>query len=352
MKNTAEHHAGSQEAEFRESLAERSLRPLWDVLHMLVPREPATPAIPAHWSYRDVSPWLYRAGELITAEQAERRVLILENPAMRGQSRITSTLYAGLQLVLPGEIARCHRHTQAALRFIVEGNSAFTAVDGERLHMHRWDLILTPSWSWHDHGNETSDRIVWLDGLDIPLVTALDAGFSELLGEGDLKVHHTTRPPGNNVARFGANMRPARGVVGAGEGPSGLLIYPYADWRPALGAALMRDRVDRHDGIRMEFTNPASGGSVMNTIAAFVQLIPAGFETQGVKSTDGSVHVVVEGQGTVEIGGTSYRLAESDIFVVPAWAERKFQARQDLVLFSFSDKAAQERLGLWREHLA
>jgi gentisate 1,2-dioxygenase len=342
----------SQDSDFRKSLAEHSLRPLWDVLHYLVPKEPASPARPALWSYRDIAPWLYRAGDLVTAEQAERRVLILENPAMPGQSRITSTLYAGLQLVLPGETAPCHRHTQNALRFIMEGDSAFTAVDGEKIPMHRGDLILTPSWQWHDHGNETAERIVWLDGLDIPLIAALDAGFSEPFAGNNTRVYPQTRPSGDNLARFGANMRPARAAPGPGEGPTGLLIYPYSQWRPALQTALGRNRPDPHDGVRMEFTNPADGASVMNTMSAFAQLIPAGFETRGVKSTDGGVYVVVEGEGTVDIGDAQYRLAEGDIFVVPAWFERRFSARQDLVLFSFSDKATQERLGLWREQLA
>jgi gentisate 1,2-dioxygenase len=338
--------------EFREALAARSLRPLWDVLHALVPREPTSAAVPVLWSYPEIAPLLYRAGELISAEEAERRVLILENPAMPGRSRITSTLYAGLQLVLPGEIAPCHRHTQSALRFILEGDAAFTAVDGEKLRMHRWDLILTPNWCWHDHGNDTSQPIVWLDGLDIPLIAALDAGFSERYLEDNLRVHPSTRPAGDNLARFGANMRPARSAEWDRPGPGGLMIYPFSQWRPALDAVLARGRPDPHDGVRMEFTNPADGLSVMRTLSAFVQLVPTGLETRGVKSTDGAVYVVVEGEGHALIGGNEYRLAEGDIFVVPAWIERRFGAVNDLVMFSFSDRATQVRLDLWREQLA
>jgi gentisate 1,2-dioxygenase len=351
MKSIVDERVALTGAEFRAAIAQQSLRPLWDVLHILVPAEPTPSAKPARWSYSELAPWLYMAGELVTADEAERRVLILENPALPGQSRITSTLYAGLQLVLPGEIARCHRHSQSALRFIIEGDSAFTAVDGEKVHMHRGDLILTPSWHWHDHGNDTAEPIVWLDGLDIPLIAALDAGFAEPLSGSNSQVHPATRRPGDNMARFGSNMRPARAAP-AGEGPSGLVVYPYAQWRPALAAALAGGRPDPHDGVRMEFTSPANGGSVMNTMSAFSQLVPAGLETRGVRSTDGSVNVVVEGEGVVDIGGTEYQLAEGDIFVIPAWAERKFSARQDLVMFSFSDKATQERLGLWRERLS
>jgi gentisate 1,2-dioxygenase len=352
MQDSATARGAEAQVVFRKALSEHSLRPLWDVLHALVPRQPTTPAAPAHWSYPTIAPLLYRAGDLISAEEAERRVLILENPAMPGQSRITSTLYAGLQLVLPGEIAPCHRHTQSALRFIMEGDGAFTAVDGERLPLHRGDLILTPNWCWHDHGNDTSQPIVWLDGLDIPLIAALDAGFSELFVQDNVRVHPFTRREGDNSARFGANMRPARSQGLDQPGPDGLMAYRFAQWRPALDAILARDRPDPHDGVRMEFTNPADGGSIMRTISAFAHLLPAGLETRGVTSTDGAVHVVLEGEGHALIGASEYALAEGDIFVVPAWTERRFSASSDLVMFSFSDRATQQRLGLWREHLA
>jgi gentisate 1,2-dioxygenase len=339
------------DAKFRESLVQHNLRPLWDILHALVPRQPSTPVEPALWSYPKIAPLLYQAGELITAEQAERRVLILENPALPGQSRITSTLYAGIQLVLPGEVAPGHRHSQSALRFILEGDSAFTSVEGEQLQMHQWDLILTPSWYWHDHGNETQQRIVWLDGLDIPLIAALDAGFAEPFMENNRRVQPISRPVGDNVARFGANMKPASPGAQYGAGPDRLMIYPYAQWRPVLDTLLSRDGADSQHGVRMEFTNPADGGSVMRTISAFTQLVPQGLETRGVRSSDGAVYVVVEGEGHAMIGNTEHSLTQGDIFVVPSWAERRFSAKRDLVLFSYSDKATQERLGLWREQL-
>lgn len=340
---TADH-----ETDFRERLAEHNMRPLWDVLHALVPKAPTTPAVPAHWHYADVEPRLTEAGALISAEKAERRVLILENPALAGQSRITSTLYAGLQLILPGETAPCHRHAQSALRFIVEGGGAYTAVDGEKIVMERWDLVLTPAWIWHDHGNDTDRRMVWLDGLDIPLVAALDAGFAEGIGSGGQ--HAPTRPAGDSLARFGANMRPARAPAER-HGPERLMHYPFKQWRPALDAMKAAGQPDAHDGYRLEFLDPASGRSVMNTISAFVQLVPAGMTTSVVRSTDATIFVVVEGSGEVSIGDTRYALSEADIFVVPSWAARRISATDDLVLFSFSDKAVQERLGLWREQL-
>ncbi len=126
---------------------------LWESLHALVPPQPRPQVVPAIWKYAQVRPLVMQAGGVISAEEAVRRVLVLENPGIPGNSSITSTLYAGLQLILPGEIAPSHRHTQSALRFIVEGKGAWTAVNGERTTMHPGDFIITPSWTWHDHGN-------------------------------------------------------------------------------------------------------------------------------------------------------------------------------------------------------
>jgi gentisate 1,2-dioxygenase len=122
---------------------------------------------------------MMEAGGLITAKEAERRVLVLENPGLRGQSKATTDLYAGVQLVLPGEVAPAHRHSQSALRLVLEGNGAHTSVNGERTPMHYGDFILTPPMTWHDHGNESGEPMFWLDGLDIPIVQFLDASFAE-----------------------------------------------------------------------------------------------------------------------------------------------------------------------------
>src|SRR5919204_5386737 len=170
---TAERHA------FYDQIASVNLAPLWEQLHSLVTPEPTTSCLPALWRYDEVRPHLMQAGGLITAQEAQRRVLILENPGLRGQATITGSLFAGLQLILPGEVAPAHRHTQSALRFIIEGHGAYTAVDGERTYMSPGDFVITPSWTWHDHGNDSDRPMVWLDGLDIPLVSLLDAGFME-----------------------------------------------------------------------------------------------------------------------------------------------------------------------------
>ena len=175
------------------------------MLHGLVTPEPVTPVQPALWRYDEMRPYIERAGKLITAAEAERRVLVLENPGLRASPAITHSLYAGLQLILPGEVARAHRHAASALRFILEGHGAYTAVDGERTYMQPGDFVITPSWTFHDHGNTTDTPMVWLDGLDVPLVNLLDTSFQERTAS---ETQEETRQPGDSMARFGAGLMP------------------------------------------------------------------------------------------------------------------------------------------------
>lgn len=325
----------------------RNLYPLWEVLAALVTPEPEGKTESAKWSYQEVRGYLIRAGELISAHDAERRVLILQNPGLPGSSAVTSSLYAGLQLILPREVAPCHRHTQCALRFIMEGSGAFTAVDGERAMMQRYDLILTPNWQWHDHGNTTSEPMIWLDGLDVPTVGHFDASFSEKLGK-DAQIE--TVGPDDSISRYGRNMRPMRGSP-ADRRPGNLPLfhYPYAEWRASLAALAEAGAPDPHLGHALEFLNPADGGPIMPTISAHVRHVPAGFTTSPRRSTDATIFVVVEGAGLAMVGEIEHRLTEGDIFVVPSWDALVVEASCDLVLFGYSDRAAQEKLGLYRE---
>ncbi len=334
--------------EFYQRIDKHSLFPLWEQLHNLVPREPAGACIAALWRYDEMRAFLDESGRLITAEEAVRRVLVLENPGMRGHASITSSLYAGLQLILPGEIAPSHRHTQSALRFVVEGRGAYTTVNGERTSMEPGDFIITPSWTWHDHGNapelEGGEPVIWLDGLDIPLVRFLDAGFAE---NYEATVEPVTRQEGNSLARYGMNMLPVRHQVDSQTSP--IFSYPYARTRDALDTLLRQEEVDPWDGVKLRYVNPATGGWAMPTIATFMQILPRGFRGQTYRSTDATVFSVVEGQGSAFIAGQRFDFGPRDIFVVPSWAPARFQTEEECVLFSFSDRPVQQALGILRE---
>ncbi|MDX2104672.1 MAG: gentisate 1,2-dioxygenase [Alphaproteobacteria bacterium] len=330
--------------DYYERIARHDMAPLWEVLRGLVIPQPASPAIPHLWRYEDIRPYILEAGDLITAKEAERRVLILENPGLAGKSSITRTLYAGLQLILPGEVAPAHRHTQSALRFVVEGSGAFTAVDGERTIMQPGDFVITPSWTWHDHGNDSDQPMVWLDGLDIPLIQALDASFAEMYPADRQPV---TRPVGDSLARYGSGLAPLDHQPRSRTSP--VFNYPYRRSREAL-MALAGGPIDPHRGLALRYVNPETGGWAMPTIGTVLSLLPAGYETLPYRSTDGTVVSVIEGEGVSQIGDQDFQWGPRDIFVIPAWTPARHHATtKDAVLFSFSDRPVQEVLGLWRE---
>ena len=329
--------------EFYERLNQKSAAPLWEVLGDIVRTEPRSACVPALWDYDELRPLVMESGKLITAKEAERRVLILENPAYRGASRITQSLYAGMQLVLPGEIAPTHHHTASALRFVIEGEGAYTAVDGERTTMHPGDFILTPSWTYHDHGNPSEQPVVWLDGLDIPIVNFFDTSFAEHYPQ---EMQPVTRKEGDALVRYGANLLPLEFNA---RTPSPLLTYSYARSREALEQLYRNGPVDACHGVKMQYINPATGGYPILTIGAFIQLLPSGFRGATYRSTDATIYCVVEGRGRTQAGGVSLAWKERDIFVVPSWYSVSHQADSHAVLFSFSDRPAQKALGLWRE---
>ena len=329
---------------YYDRIARHGMTPLWEVLGALVPPSPRTQVAPALWRYDDVRDEVMEAGRLITAEEAERRVLILENPALRGQSCITQSLYAGLQLILPGEVAPAHRHAQSALRLVLDGEGAYTAVDGERTTMRRGDFIITPAWTWHDHGNLGDQPVVWLDGLDIPLVRFLDAGFAE---KTEQAMQEALRPEGDALARYGSNMVPVDFHQTPSQ-PTRVFVYPYERTRAALHG-IAHGTPDPHFGFKQRFVNPATGASPMPTIGAFAQWLPAGFETQPYRSTDGTVYVCLEGEGEASIGDQHWRFTGNDVFVVPSWNTLRLRAARDTLLFSYSDRPVQQVLGLWRE---
>jgi gentisate 1,2-dioxygenase len=336
--------ASDERRQFYARLKTLNAAPLWEVLGDLVRSDPRTACVPTLWCYGDVRPLITEAGTLITAEEAERRVLILENPGFSGGSRITQSLYAGLQLILPGEIAHSHRHATSALRFVLEGEGAYTAVDGERVTMRPGDFILTPSWTYHDHGNTGDVPVVWLDGLDIPIVNMFDTSFAERHPDESQPV---MRPEGDALARYGSAMLPLEYTPSRMSAP--LVTYPYARGRDALERLSRSGPLDGHHGVKMQYVNPATGGYPLPTIGAFLQLLPNGFTGLPYRSTDATVFCVAEGRGSSTIGDRTFTWGPRDIFVVPSWHAVVHHAQDESVLFSFSDRPAQKALGLWRE---
>ncbi len=344
MTATATATSERERKAYYERIRGQNMAPLWEVLKMLLKREPAPESVPAIWRYDEIREAILESGRLITAKEAERRVLVLENPGLAGQSRITESLYAGLQLILPGEVAPSHRHSQSALRFVIEGEGAYTAVNGEKTVMSPGDFVITPSWTWHDHGNDSDRPMVWLDGLDVPMVALFNATFLEHFGADSQPIG---RPVGDSLARYGSGLLPDGYRHPTLTSP--VFNYPYERTREALEKMRQHDEWDPCHGLKMRYVNPMDGGYAMPTMGTFMQLLPQGFETAPYRSTDGAVFSVVEGTGRVHVGEESFAWGPRDTFVVPSWQRYRFEADEEAVIFSFSDRPVHEKLGLWRE---
>ncbi len=341
---TAENVAATRQ-KFYDRLSPRAMAPLWEVLKGLVPDQPKSKFAPHVWKFADARPLLMEAGDLLTAEEAERRVLVLENPAMPGASRITATMYAGYQLIMPGEIAPAHRHTASALRMVLEGNGGYTAVAGERTEMKRGDLVITPAMAWHDHGQENHKPVIWVDGLDLHMVNFYEAAFMDHFND---KSQIVSKPEGFSESEFGSGMAPMSHRTPFGQ-TSPIFNYTYAKSRPALMQVAGAGEPDAHLAHALRYINPQDGGWAMPTIATWLTQFPKGFETKPIRATDGQAMVVIEGEISVELDGKTFTAGESDVVAVPAWTWKKVRASKDAVVFQMSDRAAQEKLGIFRE---
>jgi gentisate 1,2-dioxygenase len=214
--------------------------------------------------------------------------------------------------------------------------------------MHAGDFVITPSWSWHDHGNHSSHPIVWMDVLDLPIVNFFEAGFSEHYNDSAQAID---RPEGDALARYGAGLLPIESGGRFGL-TSPIFNYPFERTRPALAAVAAAGGLDPHWGATLRYSNPMDGGWAMPTIASWMTHLPAGTATVPLRSTDGIIVAVAEGHGVAQVGDQRIPFGQHDVFVLPNWVWRSFHAEGDCFLFCSSDRVAQEKLGLWREERA
>jgi len=149
---------------------------LWTVANDIEPWEPRSSSVPMLWKYDDLRELVLKSSELVTPEQAGRRVVYLVNDKRKDVSAAVGWLYTGIQVTRPGESTSAHKHKASALRFIMEGEGGYTVVDGNKITFEVNDFVITPNSTWHEHGVDANGKTcIWQDGLDIPLVNALEA---------------------------------------------------------------------------------------------------------------------------------------------------------------------------------
>lgn len=336
---------------YYDALEKKEMGALWTVANKIEPWFPQPQSVPMIWRWSDVRPAILRAPDLVSPEKAGRRVIMLVNPGRKEVSAAVGLLYSGVQIMKAGECASAHKHMASALRFIMEGSGAYTIVDGERMSLGANDFVLTPNGTWHEHGVDASGTTcVWQDGLDIPLMNALDANFYAV--HPDLQ-QKTNQPTDSSVRLYGAGfVQPSYLRKSWTKAYSPLLKFDWAPTYEALAKAAEVSDGSPYDGIIMEYVNPITGGPVMQTIGASMQFLRPGEHTKAHRHTGSFVYQVAKGSGYSVIDGKRFDWQERDIFVVPSWSiheHANLSERDDACLFSFNDLPVMNALGTYAE---
>lgn len=331
---------------FYADIAAHDLQPLWEMRGLLT-KTPAVSTIPYRWSAGELYKLAERSGELVPIDRGgDRRVLALSNPGLDGAPYISSTLWAAVQFLQPGELAPAHRHSPSALRFILDGEGVYTVLDGDPVTMSRGDLVLTPAWSFHEHHNPGKKSMMWLDVLDLPIVAGLDAVFFE---EGPSAVPDQSVAPRSWSERLygqGPGLVPVDPGTREHSLPhSPLTVYRWSDTSAALAAML---ELSDTGHAQLRFRDPTRDRDVMPTLRCEMHRLLAGAITPLDRQTGSRVCAVLSGSGRVDIGEETFTLTPGDIFVVPSWATHRLCADRDLDIFTTSDAPVLEALSLYR----
>ena len=328
-------------AEFHDALAKSNIVPLWDRYDDVLPDQPTAPDRATTWRWREMAPLVERAAREVPMDNAERRVLMLVNPAFDGKPYTTTNLFSGIQILEPGESAPPHRHTPSAMRFIMAGNGGATIVDGVHCPMYPGDLILTPSWAWHEHVNDTDQRVVWLDALDLPLANDLGVLFSQKGKPNDYPKKLSTFP---DAAFAAGGLMPD--TEAARDPYSPMFHYPWTRTVAAFAETPEGDDGSR----RLRYTNPATGGPAILTLDSYAWELRQGRQTRPRRTTANAVFHVVGGDGVSQIGDETIEWTAKDTFTVPHWNWTAHTATSDTAhLFYFTDREVLDRLHLLRE---
>lgn len=335
--------------DYYDQLDELKTGALWTVANKIEPWFPQSESVPVLWRYRDLRDHVLRSVDLVTPEKAGRRVIYLNNPGRQDVAAAVGWLYSGLQVMHPGERASAHSHSASALRFIMEGSGAYTIVDGHKMTLGANDFVLTPNGTYHEHGvSEEGSPCIWQDGLDIPLINALEANFYHV--HPDLQQAVTHPVDASTGAWGGTGLVPHNYSWSHAYSP--LLKY---EWAPTYEALCNFARVtdgSPYDGVMMNYVNPKTGGPVMQTIGASMQMLRPGEKTKAHRHTGSFIYQVAKGKGYSIINGQRFDWQERDIFCVPSWAFHEHanaSDTEDACLFNFNDLPVMHSLGLYRE---
>lgn len=337
---------------FYVELESHSANAFWRRANEIEPWEPISRYAPTIWRYADMRPLVLKSSELVSPEEAGRRVVVLVNDSDAGRqhSAAVGWLFSGLQLMRPGEITPAHRHTASAQRFIMEGGGAYTVVDGHQIELGHYDYVLTPNGCWHDHGVFENGHVsIWQDGLDIPLMNALETNFYEVYDrEAQTPAHATNDLP---LVYGNPGLLPNTGQTW--DKPwSPMMIYRWEATRDALFSLAKCGEASPFDGHIVKYANPTTGGWAMQTMGAQMQMLAPRQRTKAHRHTGNVMYNCAGGEGYSVIGGKRFDWREHDIFCVPSWVWHEhvnLSGSEPAFLFSFNDFPVMQALGVYVE---
>jgi gentisate 1,2-dioxygenase len=283
--------------------------PMWD--------RPAGAFVPGHWTFSDARAMLDSAGELVSPELAERRNLILLNPAEGNRYPTVRTQVIAYQMIRPDEHARTHRHAPHAGRLVLEADEgAYTVVDGVKIPMLPGDVVLTPGWHWHGHGHDGKANAYWIDFLDIPLVQLLEPMFFEPHPDGWLAATSETR--------------------------TSPLLFPYDKVSAALDETEpdLNGQLGRCVNLGVE--------SMIPTIGLRVQRFDPDTKTWPYQVTANIQYLVVEGSGTTFVEGERFDWSRGDVIAVPSWSRHHHVSEAGATVLAVTDEPVQTYCGYFR----
>jgi len=334
---------------YYDELEKFNAGPLWTVANKIEPWEPRSQSVPMLWRYKDLREHVLRSVDLVTPEQAGRRVIYLRNPGREDVAAAVGWIYAGLQVMHAGELATAHRHSASAIRFIMEGTGAYTIVDGHKMTLGRNDFVLTPNGTWHEHGvAEEGSACIWQDGLDIPFVNAMEANFYQVHPDMQQAVSYEV----DDMTKTWANPGLSPGAGNWDKAYSPMFKYEWEPTYEALRKHAQTTDGSPFDGVMMEYINPATSGPVMQTLGASMQMLRGGEKTKAHRHTGSYLYHVAKGHGHSVINGEHFDWQERDIFCVPSWAWHEHangSDTEDACLFCLNDLPIMRALGLYRE---
>lgn len=332
-----------------ENFAQTNLQPLWTLESDIMPHTPRPKAIPYLWNWDEVYKLAEEAGELITLDKGgDRRAIALANPGLGGMPFATETLWMAVQWLNGKEVAPAHRHTPQAIRFIVDGAGSYSTIEGDRVYLEKGDLVLNPPLLWHDHGSDSNERAIWIDGLDIPLTRYLNANFFE---HSHKEVQDVERVQNYSILKYGSGtMKPAWEKEKPKYPP--LSTFKWSKTEQALLDLEKSGSASLFDDIALEYINPLTGNPVMSTFSCWIQMIRPGVHTLAHREVCSTVYFVFEGSGYTVIDGVRFDWKKGDLFVVPNWKLHEHantSSTERAILFSINDRPTMEALDKYRE---